>query len=249
MSKAITVDDQIIHGVDRFGTWRIHSLEGWKETPPEKTNSEARALADGDYDAEVFYGSRLVTVNGRLSAKSPEMAFTASERLSGLLRIPALFSVDQFGMMRSGLARRGRIAPGQIKGRHLPFQMELRFIDPYKYGEIQSFTVASDNEVFVFHRGTVPAWPKLTITGNLPGGYEVGLVDRLIQVTRPLTAGQTHTIDTRAGILRSNGALIAGGLGITELFRVKPGLPQSLLFMPRTTGSGTLKVEVTDTFI
>lgn len=249
MSKAITLDGQIIHGLDRFGLWRVTSIDGWKETPPEKSNSEARALADGDYDAEVFYGSRLVTVNGRLSAKNPEMAFSASERLASLLRAPGMFSANQFGMMRSGVARRGRIAPGHIKGRHLPFQMELRFIDPYKYGDKQSFSGAVGTDFDVYQRGTVPAWPLITVTGSMPNGYEISLGTQLIQVTRPVTSGNPHTIDTRTGILRVNGAVVAGALGIAELFRVNPGLPQSVYALAPFTGTGTVKCDVTDTYI
>ena len=248
MSKSVTLAGQILHGSDRFGLWRIHSLEGWKETPSEKSNTEARALADGDYDAEVFYASRLVTVNGRLSAINSESAFMASERLSSLLRAPSLFSVDQFGMMRWGTARRGRIAPGAIRGRHLPFQLELRFNDPYKYGAKVAFSGAVGTAFDVHQRGTTPAWPLITVTGSMPGGYEVMIGGQLIEVTRALTTGNPHTIDTRTGILRVNGAVVVGGLGIAELFRIQPGLPQSVYSVPKTTGTGTVKLDITDTY-
>lgn len=249
MSKSVTLAGQILHGSDRFGTWRIHSMEGWKEAPSEKSNTEARALADGDYDAEVFYASRLVTVNGRLSAASPEMAFSASERLSSLLRAPGMFAVDQFGMMRWGTARRGRIAPGKIKGRHLPFQMELRFNDPYKYGKKVGFSGAVGTAFDVYQRGTTAAWPFITVTGSMPGGYEVMIGGQLIEVTQGIAAGQTHTIDTRTGILRVNGSVAINGLGIAELFQINPGLPQSIYSLPKSTGTGTLKVDITDTYI
>lgn len=244
MSKAITLDGQIIHGLDRFGLWRINSLEGWKETPPEKSNSEARALADGDYDAEVFYGSRLVTVNGRLSATNPEMAFSASERLSGLLRAPSLFSVDQFGMMRSGMARRGRIAPGQIKGRHLPFQMELRFIDPYKYGEKHTETGSPGSPASLFHRGTADAWPVVTVSGSSASGYLLTFNGRTVTVTRALVAGSPHTLDFRTGILRVGGSVARGGIGTANFGPIPPGLPKLM-----TINAGNISVAYHDTFI
>lgn len=249
MSKAITLDGQILHGLDRFGLWRVTSIDGWKETPPEKSNSEARALDDGDYDAEVFYGSRLVTVNGRLSAKSPEMAFSASERLSGLLRAPAMFSVDQFGMMRSGMARRGRIAPGQIKGRHLPFQMELRFIDPYKHGEERTATGSASVPAPVFQRGTAPAWPVVTLSGTASSSsgqpYTLTLNGRSVTVTAGrFAADPAHTIDFRTGILRVGGSVVVGGIGAADFSPINPGLPQA---MSSTIGGVT--VRWSDTYI
>lgn len=244
MSKAITLDGQIIHGLDRFGLWRVTSIDGWKETPPEKSNSEARPLADGDFDAEVFYGSRLVTVNGRLSATSPEMALMASERLSSLLRIPALFSVDHFGMMRSGMARRGRIAPGKIKGRHLPFQMELRFIDPYKYGEKHTETGSPGSPASLFHRGTTAAWPVVTISGASASGYLLTLNGRTVTVTRALVSGSPHTLDFRTGILRVGGAVARGGIGTADFGPIPPGLPRLM-----TTNAGAISVTYHDTFI
>lgn len=249
MSKSVVLDGQIIHGSDRFGLWRVLAMEGWDQAPEAKSTSEARMLADGDYDGNEFYGSRLVTVNGRLSAANPHAAFMARSRLTSLLRLPGLFTVDQFDLPQWGMARRGRIAPGAIKGRHLPFQMELRFNDPYKYGAKASFSGATGTAFDVYQRGTVPAWPFITVTGSMPGGYEITVGGQLIEVTRALTTGNPHTIDTRNGILRVNGSVVTNGLGIAELFRVDPGLPQSVYSLARTTGTGTVKFDVTDTFI
>lgn len=248
MSKSVTLDGQTIHGLDRFGSWRVLSMEGWDETPVEKTNSEARPIADGDYEAEVFYGPRLVTLNGRLSARSPGDAFTARERLTSLLHAPGRFQVDQFGLPRWATARRGRIKPGQIKGRHLPFQMDLRFIDPRKFGEKQSFSGAVGTSFDVFQRGTFEATPVVTVTGSFASGYDLNLNGRLVSITKSLASGSTHTIDMRTGILRQNGAVIAGGFSYSELIKVNPGMAQNF-YAVAASGSGTVRLDYYDTYM
>jgi hypothetical protein len=249
MSKSVVLDGQTIHGADRFGLWRVLSMEGWDQAPESKTTSEARLLADGDYDGDENYSSRLVTVNGRLSADNPHDAFMARARLTSLLRMPGLFAVDQFDLPQWGTARRGRIAPGAIKGRHLPFQMELRFNDPYKYGEARSFSAAVGSGFDVFQRGTVPANPVVTVTGSFPGGYELTLGGRLVTVPRAVTSGAPHVLDMRTGILRVGGAVVRGGFEYAELFKVQPGLAQNFYSVARTTGTGTVKAAFNDTFV
>lgn len=250
MSKSVTLDGQIIHGLDRFGLWKINRMEGWDETPGEKSNSESRPLSDGDYDAPVFYGPRLVTLNGRLSARSPGDAFTARERLTSLLRNPGRFQIDQFGLPRWANARRGRIKPGQIKGRHLPFQMELRFIDSYKYGAARSFGGSVSAPAQVFHRGTAPAWPVVTIPGiNAPAGYTLTLNGKSVVVTRAVTAGVSHTIDFKTGILRVGGAVARGGLSTANFSPVNPGLPQTMSISVPTGAWPSFTASFNDTYI
>lgn len=248
MSKSVTLDGQIIHGLDRFGSWRVLGMEGWDETPAEKTNSEARPLDDGDYEAEVFYGPRLVTLNGRLAARNPNLAFDARERLTALLHTPGTFQVDQMGLPRWATARRGRIKPGQIKGRYLPFQMELRFIDPRKFGGAQSFSGPVGSAFDVYQRGKFEATPIVTVTGSFSAGYDLQLNGRLVSITKSLASGSTHTIDMRTGILRQNGAVIAGGFSYSELLKVNPGTAQSF-YTVAASGSGTVRLDYRDTYM
>ncbi|WP_404285435.1 hypothetical protein [Glutamicibacter arilaitensis] len=248
MSKSVTLGGQTLHGLDRFGSWRVLGMEGWGSSPAEKTTSEPRPLADGDYDAEVFYGPRLVTLNGRLAAKSAEYAFDAREKLSALLRTPARMQVEQFGMTRWAEARRGRIVPGELKGRHLPFQMELRFIDPFKYGKVHAVGGSDTSPASLFQRGTVPAWPVVTVTGSA-AGYTLTLNGRSVTVTRYINANNhTHEIDFRTGILRINGAVVAGGFGAVNFAQINPGLAQNMSVTP-VSGSAAISVAYHDTYI
>lgn len=249
MSKSVTLDGQIIHGFDRFGTWKLNSMEGWDETPSEKANSESRPLADGDYDAQVFYGPRMVTLNGRLSAKTPGDAFKARQALTALARTPAQFLVDQFGEPIHAEARRGRISPGNIVGRHLPFQMELRFIDPFKYGTWEMFSASVGADVAVFHRGNAPAIPRVVVSGSMPGGYTLMLAGSSVVVTEPLVSGSPHTIDYRKRRLYKGGAPVRGGLSTASYAAVEPGQRDTFSITPGTTGTATATMTLYDTYI
>lgn len=244
MSKSVYLDGQVLHGVDHYGLWQVNGMDGWDQAPPEKVDSEARPLADGDYDAVVRYGPRLVTLNGRLLAKDPMQAFLARERLSGLLQSPGMFQVEVFGLMRWATARRGQIRPGAIKGRLLTFTMELRFIDPRKYGEEYTKSGTSSAPASLFHRGTAPAWPTVYVSGASAGGYTLNLNGKLVSVTRPLVTGTPHTLEYRTGVLWIGSSVYRGGFGAANFSPIQPGLPQD---MSITAGSFTAAYQ--DTFI
>lgn len=248
--KQVVLDGQILHGSDRFGIWRVHSLEGWDESPPEKTGSADVVNGHGTVSAPVYYGQRTVLVKGRLSAGGPELAVDAKRRLSALLQGPgSLVVVSSDGVALTAVARRGRITPGSVSGRWLTFEMELKFDDPFRYGSQRVFQGAAGDAFGVFQRGYSPAWPVLTVTGNFPGGYEVTLNGRTVSVNKPLASGSTHTLDMRTGILRQNGTRIYGAIDMAEYFTINPGMKQSFWSNPLSGGSGTFKLSLRDTYI
>lgn len=243
------LDGQVLHGRDRYGWWQVLTMEGWDATPEPKTDAADRVNGDGEVDTEVHYSRRLVTLTGRLIAKSPEQAEEARTRLTGLLHQGGIFSVTSGnGTTKWGNARRGRIVPGPIRGRYLTFQMELRFPDPYKYGSKFSKPTASGVAMDLLNRGNSNAWPVVTVTGSSPGGYEMSIGDHLVQVIAPLVSGKPHVVNMRTGRLTVDGDRVYGAFGICELFSVSPGLAQS--FYPLAVGgSATFKVEFNDTYI
>jgi hypothetical protein len=244
MSKSVVLDGQVLHGVDDYGQWQVNETDGWAQAPPEKSNSEARPLADGDYDAVVRYGPRLVTLNGRLIARNPMQAFLAREMLSSLLQAPGIFQVEEFGFIRWGMARRGQIRPGKIKGRFLTFTMELRFINPYKFGAEYTKAGSSTSAALLFHRGTAPAWPVVTVSGSNPAGYALTLNGNQVTVGQPLVTGTPHTLDYRTGVLRIGSAIYRGGLGAANFSPIRPGLPQEM-----SISAGSVTAAYQDTFI
>lgn len=249
-TRQVSLGGQVLHGLTREGEWITEKLTGWYEPPASKGSEEERALAPGDYDAQLYDAARLVTVDGILLHNGRGDAVQAMERLSAAVSLDSrALTVTDFGLTRFANVKRLGIDYTNVTTRAIRWQIRLKATDPYKYGEKKAFSGAVGNAFDVFQRGTTPAWPLITVTGSMPGGYEVMIGGKLIEVTRALTSGNPHTIDTRTGILRVNGSVAINGLGIAELFQINPGLPQSIYSLPKTTGTGTLKVEVTDTYI
>lgn len=249
-TKQVMLGNQILHGSTREGEWVTEKITNWYEPPASRGNEEERPLADGDYDAEMFYSKRLPTIDGILFHKGRGDAIQALERLAAKASLSAqALTVTDFGLSRFANVKSLGLDYTPVTTRAIRWQIRLKANDPYKYGEKKSFSAAVGTPFDVYQRGTVPAWPLITVTGSMPNGYEISLGTQLIQVTRAVTSGSPHTIDTRTGILRVNGAVVAGALGITELFRVQPGLPQSVYALAPFTGTGTVKFDVTDTYI
>lgn len=254
MHGQVTVDGRELNSPDRFGEWKIlGEVDGWFDAPAKKNRGEARDTADGDYGADEFYGIREITLSGRLKAVNHDMAHEAEEWLksmfldgSGIMRVHG-HGPGQWATVKQNGIIRCRIEPGTDD--RLVWQLPLKAEDPYKYGEKRTFSGTVGTPFNVHQRGFRRAWPFITVSGSMPGGYEITLGGNLIEVTRAVTTGNPHTIDTRTGILRVNGSVVTNGLGIAELFQVNPGLPQSAYSLPKTTGTGTVTFSVTDTYI
>lgn len=248
--KQVSLDGQVLHGHDRFGWWQVNTIDGWDETPPEKSTPSDVVNGHGSIPVPVYYGPRTVTLKGRLIAKSHELAVDAKRRLSALLQESGeLVVVDGGGVALSAQASRGRITPGPVKGRWLPFDMELKFPDPFKYGASRSFNVALGSAVTVYQRGYFGAWPIITVTGSAPGGYAVSLGGRLVRVVAPLVSGSPHTLDMRTGILRAGGVRVHAGITVAEYWTVPPGIRSVVGTAPVTTGTATVAVSFKDTYI
>lgn len=251
MGELVTLDGYPLSGVTREGIWKINSLAGWRERPPVKRNSESRTRGDGSFKTPVYYDNRLITINGRLFSKNHEYLHQAEGILNALgHRGGAKLLVDGHGPTQwATVDPRGATELNIVTGTFLQFQIPLESIDPFKYGESYSPSGAVGSAFDVFQRGTVEAFPVVTVSGSLPGGYELTLGGRLVSVTRAVTSGSPHTLDMRTGILRVGGSVARGGISYSELFSVKPGMPQSFYSLPITSGSGTVTVRYNDTFI
>lgn len=244
------LDGQILHGKDRYGWWQVNKMEGWDATPEPKTDATARVNADGDFDSEVFYNARLVTLTGRLIATNPQQAEEARTRLTGLLAGPGWFTVTSgAGKTVGGSARRGRIVPGATRGRYLTFQMELKFPDAYKYCARQSEVAKPGEPTFLVNRGNALAWPVVTVTGSMPMGYTLNIGGTEVGVLRPLVSGAPHEIDMKKRRLRIDGVWVYGAMEATTFPAVRPGPRQSFSLTPFTTGTGTATAAYSDTYI
>ena len=251
MAELVTLDGFPLSGATRDGTWKINSLVGWRERPNVKRNNESRVTGDGSFRSPVFYENRLITINGRLMSRNHDYLHQAEGIINALgHRGGAKLLVQGHGPTQWATVD-PRDSPDLtiVTDKFMQFQIPLEAIDPFKYGESYSPSGAVGTGFDVFHRGTVPALPVVTVAGSLPGGYELSLGGRLVSVSRAVNSGSPHTVDMATGILRVGGSVARGGFEYSELLSVDPGLPQNFYSVARTTGSGTVKVRFSDTYI
>ena len=245
--KQVLLGDQILHGQDRAGQWVVEKLAGWYESPEAKGGGEARPLSDGDFEGQSNYGPRMVTVDGILFHRSRGELVSAMERFNGLAKLTA----QKLVVTDAGLSRYANVKSlGTSWTAHTldasRFQVRLKSDDSFKYGESYAVAGTSSSPASLYHRGTVPAWPVVTVTGSgsVINGYTLSLNGKAVVVTRDLYAGTPHTIDFRTGILRAGSAVVRGGLSTANFSPINPGVPQNM-----STTAGTITVRYSDTFV
>lgn len=249
-TKQVLIGDHVLHGENRAGQWITEELEGWYEPPNPKGATSEIINGHGEAEVEDFYSVRTPTVDGILFHKSRGLAVTAMEQLAAGIRLtPSKLVVTDAGISRWANAKLAGLDWTEVTRNTIRFQARFKCVDPFKYGETHVFSGASGDAFDVFHRGTVPSWPIVTVTGSFPGGYEMTLNGRTVSVSKSLASGSTHTIDMRTGILRQNGTRVYGGVTLAEYFTVNPGRKQSFWSNPLAGGSGTFRFAVVDTFI
>lgn len=246
MGELVTLDGFPLSGVTRDGIWKINSLPGWNQRPSVKRNKESRTRGDGSYETPVYYENRLITINGRLFTKNHEYLHQAEGILNALgHRGGVKLLVEGHGPTQwATVDPRDSPEITVVTDKFLQFQIPLEAIDPFKYGESYAVSGSSSTPASLFQRGTVPAWPVVTVTGASAGSYTLTLNGRSVVVTRALISGTSHTVDFRTGILRAGGAVVRGGLSTANFSPINPGMPQNM-----STTAGNITVRYSDTFI
>lgn len=235
----------------RYGYLEIDDIDGWFNSPATKQTQNARVNADGDFPAPVFYESRFITLSGALAANSAPERWTGSNMLAALLNggekklIIRIDGLAQWAMVQHN----GQPEIDVVANRLINYQLNLKATDPYKYGGHNNFSVALGSAVDVFHRGTVSAWPIVTVSGSAPAGYALSLNGRLVRITEPLVSGSTHTLNMRTGVLKVAGTRVYGRIEVAEYWSVPPGETSAANTAPVSTGSGTVQFDFDDTYI
>lgn len=248
MHGQVTVDGRQLNSSDGYGDWKILDWDGWTDSPERKQKSESRPLADGDYDSDEFFDIREINITGRLRAKSHDMAHEAENWLKAMiLNGSATMLVrghgpDQHAVVKLAGGIKCKIEPGTDD--YMKWQIRLKANDPYKYGDEQAESGSPGSPAVLFHRGTVPAWPVVTVTGASASGYLLTFNGQTVTVTRSLVSGSPHTLDFRTGILRVGGSVVAGGIGMANFGPVPPGLPRNM-----TISAGSFTARFRDTYI
>lgn len=246
MSELITLDGHPLTGVTRDGIWRVTELSGWWDRPAPKRGGESRANGDGSYATPIQYGNRLISITGRVISKNHEYLHQAMGKLNSLgLRGGAKLLVSGHGPAQWATVQpRDDTTAEFMTDRYLRFQIALEAIDPFKYGESYAVAGSSSTPASLFHRGTVPAWPVVTVTGTSAGGYTLTLNGKTVVVTQALVSGTSHTVDFKTGIIRAGSSVVRGGLSTANFSPINPGLPQNM-----STTAGSITVRYSDTYI
>lgn len=243
--KQVLLGGQILHGEDRSGQWIVEKLTGWYDAPASKGDGGSRDLADGDYEYPQHYSARMITVDGILFHKGRGVAVAAMERLSAQAKLTSQsLVVTDFGLSRNALVKSLGVDFDPPSTEAVRFQVRLKAVDPFKYGESYSVGGSSTSPASVYHRGTVPAWPEVAVAGSSAGGYTLTLNGKSVVVTRPLVSGVGHSVDFRTGILRVGGVVVRGGLSTANFSPINPGLAQSM-----SLSAGSMFVRYSDTYI
>lgn len=251
MSELITLDGHPLTGVTREGIWRVTELSGWWDRPAPKRGGESRAMGDGSYIAPVHYGNRLISIRGRVMSKNHEYLHQAMGQLNALgLRGGAQLLVSGHGPAQWATVQpRDDTTAEFMTDKYLRFQIALEAIDPFKYGIWKKFSASVGSDVAVFHRGNAPAFPRVVVSGSMPGGYTLSHAGSSVVVTEPLVSGSPHTIDYRKRRLYKGGTPVRGGLSTASYALVAGGQRDTFSIAPRTTGTATATMTLYDTYI
>lgn len=247
MGELVTLDGQPLSGVTRDGVWTVQTpMDGWFNRPSPKTRSEPRSIGDGGYRTPVEYGSRQITVQGLVESRNHDYLHQAVERINAAgFRGNVKLLVKGHGATQWATVdpRPGaQVDTEFLTDQLLRYSIPLEAIDPFKYGESYEITGSASSYPSLFHRGTVPAWPVVTVTGS--GTYTLN-INGLVSITQPLVSGVPHTLDYRTGILRAGGSVVRGGFSTANFQPIRPGLPQNMWI----TGNANVTVRYSDTFI
>lgn len=248
MGELVTLDGYPLTGITRDGEWkRLGDLEGWWDSPEPKRVNAPRTRGDGNFRTKIDYEPRLITYNGRVISKNHDYLHQAAGIITALpFRGEKKLLVKGHGPTQwATVDPRGKVKIDLETDTYLNFQIPLEAIDPFKYGESHKVTGTAGSPASLFHRGTAPAWPVVTVWGESAGGYTITLNGKSVTVTHNLLPGfRPHTIDFRTGILRGPGGVVSGGLGATNFSPINPGLPQNM-----TISTGDITVDYYDTYI
>jgi len=277
--NTVTVADLTLHDgpfvpYDGDGyKWILTRLGGWFDSPSPRADPLERPGADGDYDGNPTQDSRLVIVEGTVTAPDRVALQVAMDRvnavLTGATRYGTL-TVDEVarGMSRQAVVRLG----GQtVVARTGPTTADLSFSlfapDPRRYSsELHSVTVGrympgggfsfpasfpipfgtngSDGTVTVTNAGTASTWPVLRFSGPSTNPYAKRVGDGTIAAGLTLVSGQELVVDCGLRSVLLGSASRRQFLTADDFFALPPG--QSQIYFSADDGAGELTVEWRD---
>jgi hypothetical protein len=158
--------------------WRMQTLDGWDSADSEE-NAENKQGADGAFDANNYYGFRLVTVGGMFTAPTYEEREAAEYRLRRAVPIRGRLvqlRIDETTPKYVAGRRSGRVKITPLTAVQSKWELTLLCPDPLKYGLV---AVAANLAVAPPATGLAPPWtPPITLPAR-DAGSEVATVTNL----------------------------------------------------------------------
>lgn len=237
-------------GHERQGiTWTVAKLTGWFERGGVKDDRQARPWGDGDFSSPTFREAKLPAFEGLCFSKSGAEQLHLQQLLeaqlgNGELTRFTVQTVDGATWADAKLDSEPTFE-NVLYGRTLRYRATMYVPGGYRYGELREFASGAR----AYHRGTAEAVPRFTVTGSMPSGYRIQAGGKTFTVSQGLSSGQTHTIDfADGGMVYRNGALQRGVYAHPrQMWTVPRGIGVVHTLAP-VSGSGTLKVQLTDTY-
>ena len=260
------------------GPYRISNITGWEEPPDGRTDDTARPNAHGSFDAPIWASSRTVTVDGYCidPATRSQLLTDLGAALvpTGDVGTGTL-SVTFAGRTLTAKARymRSSRVLTQWGPGHFGWQAQWWCADPMRYGpprvastptadspgglvfplfDVTSLlgfgAAATTGRVTLTNPGTADTWPTFTVTGPLPGGFELVelATGRRLRWTRDVPDGIQVVLDARAGTVTYGGAPgYDGALTVRQWWSVPAGGSRTVQFNPLGTPNTTALMAVT----
>jgi hypothetical protein len=250
----LTIGDFHFKGTrDGFRTGEyLVTLDGWEDGVHMRRTSNPIPQGHGEFDVPTFMEARTVDFTANAYANNAAELGHRGRAFKALLAggTSRRVTVELAGQTLWGMARAGdarptwQRAPGGI---HLArASMELFLANPRLFGESHTFSGAAP---VVYHYGSFPASPVITVTGSAPGGYTINLpAGKRYTVTAPLESGVPHVVDMADGYLRINGLIVSGSVGRADLLAIPGGASVAVSVTP-VSGTASLSVLLLDTFM
>lgn len=170
---------------DSYVDWRMQTLDGWDSAELEE-KAENKTGADGMFDAENYFGGRMVTIGGKLRAPTYEAREAAEYRLRQAVPRNRLVVVriDEV-VPKYVLARRtGRLMVRPLTDVMSEWNAAFLAPDPRKYG---TDAVSVDLSVAQPGLGLAPPWtPPITLPARSGGIDTITVINTGTYETQPL---------------------------------------------------------------
>lgn len=205
----------------------------------------------GQHDIpNVMRDPRIITINGTVHARSMWELGHFEDLLRDCLigkTETAPFVWREYGRTRWCQVRRYRgWAFTRIDGTGLAtFTARFRAPSQLIFGDETTYGPATSVEVV--NRGTFAAYPVIEVTGSMPSGYSITSNGRSYVVAQGLSAGQTHTVDMRNGVLLRNGVAQVGA--VTAPRKLLSPTGRRTFTLDPVSGSGLMTLTHRDTYV